>query len=155
VCGLPALCRRHTWAGVLAHFQGCSELFGGSCAAMLERCNALAIQTDLRAHRIARPSQGRMRPQGMCGTARCALGGSSEEIRRDCSPQSSEAAPPFPGSYASPPIPRSSSSLFRLKPTTNSPSTSVAGVEKTSSFSRSANADSSSPMLRSMNGISC
>jgi hypothetical protein len=42
-----------------------------------------------------------------------------------------------------------------LKPTTNSPSTSVAGVEKTSSFSRSANADSSSPMLRSMNGISC
>ena len=24
-CGLPALCRRHTWAGVLVSFQGCSE----------------------------------------------------------------------------------------------------------------------------------
>jgi len=37
VCGLPALCRtpsrcpsgRHTWAGVLVFFQGCSELLGG------------------------------------------------------------------------------------------------------------------------------
>jgi len=37
VCGLPALCRtpsrcpsgRHTWAGVLAPFQGCGELLGG------------------------------------------------------------------------------------------------------------------------------
>ena len=85
----------------------------------------------------------------MC--SRWIIGGDSPRLF----PSVQRGCPPFPGSYTSPPIPRSSSSFFRLKPTTNSPSTSVAGVEKTSSFSRSANADSSSPMLRSMNGISC
>ena len=152
---------RHTWAGVLVLFQGfptrcfaISEVFGGSCPGMLERCNRLALETDPRAHR--RP--GRLEAE--CGrkayaAAQCALRGSSEEIRRDCPDQNSEPPSLFPGPYGSPPIPRRSSSFFRLKPTTNSPSTNVAGVEKTSSFSRSANADSSSPMFRSMNGISC